>query len=256
VRYCESSDVFNQRLWALALGLLLSGLAAAQGSMSLTWNPPVSNTDGSPLTNLAGYKVYWGLQAGSYTSSATLSGAASAYRIEPLGSGTWFAAVAAINTASVESPLSNVVSKTIPGGTPLAPPGPVVNLTVTPTGSSIDVTADLVFWSSDFNYTSWIRGAGLSTLCFEIQGGGTFDSVRLANLSNVATVPAVGVNNDGIAHAAPCLTSFVLPLNTNGDVDGTVTGVSVRINGTLYALTRLGGSATSFPWSFSRRIVQ
>lgn len=31
---------------------------AAGGSISLTWTPPTENTDGSPLTDLAGYRVY------------------------------------------------------------------------------------------------------------------------------------------------------------------------------------------------------
>ena len=39
--------------------------AVATGSATLSWTPPTTNTDGSSLTNLAGYKVYWGPSQGT-----------------------------------------------------------------------------------------------------------------------------------------------------------------------------------------------
>ena len=47
--------------------------AVATGSATLSWTPPTTNTDGSPLTNLAGYKVYWGPSQGTYPNSVTLN---------------------------------------------------------------------------------------------------------------------------------------------------------------------------------------
>jgi hypothetical protein len=88
--------------------------AVSTGSATLSWNPPTTNTDGSPLTNLAGYRVYWGPSIGSYTSSVTLNnpGLAS-YVVENLGPGTYYFVVTARNSAGGESQYSNVASKTI-----------------------------------------------------------------------------------------------------------------------------------------------
>ena len=36
--------------------------AIALGSATLSWTAPTQNTDGSPPTNLAGYRIYWGTQ--------------------------------------------------------------------------------------------------------------------------------------------------------------------------------------------------
>jgi putative Ig domain-containing protein len=90
-------------------------VAVANGSATLTWTPPTTNTDGSPLTNLAGYRVRWGLAPGNYTNSVTLNnpGLAS-YVVTNLVPGTHYFVVTAVNSAGVESQLSNVASKTMP----------------------------------------------------------------------------------------------------------------------------------------------
>ena len=47
--------------------------AVAVGSATLSWTPPTQNMDGTPLTNLAGYRVYWGTSLGDYPNSTTLN---------------------------------------------------------------------------------------------------------------------------------------------------------------------------------------
>ena len=66
------------------------------------------------MTNLSGYKVYWGNAAGDYPNSVTLnnSGLAS-YVVENLGPGTYYFVVTAFNSAGTESQFSNAASKTI-----------------------------------------------------------------------------------------------------------------------------------------------
>jgi hypothetical protein len=89
-------------------------LAVASGSATLSWTPPTQNTDGSALTNLAGYRVYWGPAAGNYPNSVTLTNAGlTSYVVSNLAPGTYYFAVAARNSAGTESAKSNAASKTI-----------------------------------------------------------------------------------------------------------------------------------------------
>jgi hypothetical protein len=80
----------------------------------LSWTPPTTNTDGSPLTNLAGYRVYWGTTAGTYPNSVTLNNAGlTSYVVSSLAPGTYHFAVSAMSSTGAESAKSNSGSKTI-----------------------------------------------------------------------------------------------------------------------------------------------
>ncbi len=93
----------------------VSVVTMANGSATLSWQAPTQRTDGSPLTNLAGYKIYWGTQRGSYSNSATIANAGlTTYVIEGLGSGTWYFVVSAFDTTGIESAFSNPASKSVP----------------------------------------------------------------------------------------------------------------------------------------------
>jgi hypothetical protein len=88
--------------------------AVAVGSATLTWTPPTTNTDGSPLTNLAGYKIYWGPSQGNYPSSVTLNNPGlTSYVVGNLAPGTYFFVATALNSAGVESTFSAAASKAI-----------------------------------------------------------------------------------------------------------------------------------------------
>lgn len=88
--------------------------AATSGSASLYWVPPTQNTDGSPITNLAGYHIYYGTSANALTSTVTVEGGSSAtYTITGLSAGTYYFSVVAYNAEGVDSENSNVESKTI-----------------------------------------------------------------------------------------------------------------------------------------------
>ena len=88
--------------------------AVATGSALLTWIPPTQNTDGTSLTNLAGYKFYWGPALGNYPSSHTeMNAGLTSFVVEDLAPGTYFFVVTALNSALVESQFSNVATKTV-----------------------------------------------------------------------------------------------------------------------------------------------
>ncbi len=89
--------------------------AAATGTATLSWTPPTENTDGTSLTNLAGYRVVYGKGSSNLDQSVQISNpGVSTYTITSLGSGTWYFAVKAYNSAGEESSVSNTGMKTIP----------------------------------------------------------------------------------------------------------------------------------------------
>jgi len=84
------------------------------GTATLTWTAPTQNTDGSPLVDLAGYRVYHGTSPDALTDVVQVTdAAATTYAFNQLGSGTHYFAVAAYTASGVESALSGVGSKTI-----------------------------------------------------------------------------------------------------------------------------------------------
>jgi hypothetical protein len=85
------------------------------GIAALSWTAPSQNTDGSALSDLAGYRVYHGMSANALNEIIqVVGGSTTSYTFNALSSGTHYFAVAAYNTTGVESALSAVGSKTIP----------------------------------------------------------------------------------------------------------------------------------------------
>ena len=90
-------------------------LATATGSATLSWQPPTQNQDGSPLTNLAGFRVYWGTSPGTYPNSVLLSNPGlTTYVVGNLVAGTHYFTMTAVNASGIESAKATPASKTIP----------------------------------------------------------------------------------------------------------------------------------------------
>ena len=87
----------------------------AKGAATLRWVAPTQNSVGDPLTDLAGYRVYYGQVSVRLDRKVTIDDPdTTAAVVSDLSSGTWFFAVTAFTRAGVESSMSNVVSKYIP----------------------------------------------------------------------------------------------------------------------------------------------
>jgi hypothetical protein len=83
------------------------------GTAILTWVAPTENISGTQVTDLAGYRVYYGTDPSNLTESVEVSGPASTtYEVENLAPGTYYFAVAAYNSLGAESEQSNVASIT------------------------------------------------------------------------------------------------------------------------------------------------
>ena len=72
------------------------------GSVTLSWDAPTTNSDGSPLSDLAGYKVYYGTSSGNYTNSVDVGNIAGS-SVSSLTPGSWCFSVTAYDTSGNES---------------------------------------------------------------------------------------------------------------------------------------------------------
>lgn len=92
----------------------MHAVTAFAASKTLVWDPPPTNTDGTPPTDLVGYKIYYGPKSGNYTNTLDV-GKVTTSVVNNLTNGiTYYFAVTAYNSARVESSFSNEVSKTPP----------------------------------------------------------------------------------------------------------------------------------------------
>jgi hypothetical protein len=94
------------------------GITAAPGSSAgtviLSWNAPTENTNGTALTNLAGYDIFYGTSSSQLTQVISIDTVGLlTYVISNLSSGTWYFEVVALNSAGVASVPSGIVSATI-----------------------------------------------------------------------------------------------------------------------------------------------
>jgi hypothetical protein len=88
--------------------------AGAPGTVSLSWIAPTENTNGTPVTDLAGYHIRYGTDPGDLTKSIDLTGTSTtAYEISGLSPGTYYFAISAYTAMGTESASSDVGYKTI-----------------------------------------------------------------------------------------------------------------------------------------------
>ncbi len=89
--------------------------AISLGSATLSWTAPTQNEDGTPLTDLAGYRLYWGTTPGSFTDSVEIDNpSVTTYLVENLAPGTYEFVATAYNSAGVESRYSGTATRVIP----------------------------------------------------------------------------------------------------------------------------------------------
>src|SRR5258706_16041935 len=97
-----------------APGTTSSTPGATSGSATLSWIPPTQNLDGSPITDLSGYHIYYGTNADALTTTINVDGGSSStYTVSGLSSGTYYFSVVADKLKRDDNPESNLESKTI-----------------------------------------------------------------------------------------------------------------------------------------------
>jgi hypothetical protein len=87
---------------------------AGTGYAKLSWSAPMTNTDGSALTDLAGFRVYYGLKPDAPSERIDIADpAARSTLIQGLSPGTWYFSISAYSARGVESARTPPASKTI-----------------------------------------------------------------------------------------------------------------------------------------------
>ena len=85
------------------------------GNATLSWQPPTENSDGSILTDLNGYIIYYGQSPDSMANIIIIDNPnLSSYVIENLTvNSVYYFVLKAINIYNIESDFSNIASKNI-----------------------------------------------------------------------------------------------------------------------------------------------
>lgn len=166
-------DTSAGKPWTQKKAVQATDTPEAGGTATLTWTPPTTNTDGTPLTDLAGYNLFQGTSTTTLTQVNTtpIDKAQTTTFIDNLPAGTWFWTLTAINAAGAESDRGNPASKTIVALSP-----PTVSFSGNP-GTGIAPAQTTLTW-----------GTTGATAC---TGSGGWSGAKAANGSEQITGIAV-----------------------------------------------------------------
>ncbi len=92
----------------------ISVTQASSGIVTLSWQPPTQNENGSHLQDLAGYRIYLGRSADTLTRVIVLNNPGlTRYVVENLSPAKWYFAMTSFNRKGRESRRSATVSKQV-----------------------------------------------------------------------------------------------------------------------------------------------
>jgi len=273
--------------WLVGLCLVLGGVVLATnpgsaGVLDASWTAPTTNTDGSPLTDLASYRVYYVAAPASPCLGSTFGLVASptpnpppgqivSARLTGLTTGTPYnVAVTAVDTSGSESACSNVPPSALAA----------LELSVAPTGATNFGNVNLGSFSEQIftvqnTRTAPVSGTAsvsapftiVSGSAFTIAGSGTTQvTVRFTPTALVTSTTNVNFTADGdsISRSVTGIgfsTTFPLTVSKTGAGSGTVTsnpaGISCGVTcsaafatGTMVTLTATPAAGSIFSgWS-------
>jgi hypothetical protein len=192
----------------VAIGVLLSGtlLGAGPGAAGLldaSWTAPTTNTDGSPLTDLAFYRLYYGPSTSPCPGSASVQVAAPtstpgsnqtmSYRLTGLTAGTLYnVAVTAVDSIGLQSACSSVASAVARSEFALSPTG-----TVNFGSVNVGGFADQVFTVSNTGGGT-ISGSAAVSAPFSVVSGSPF-TLSGAGATNAVTVRFTPTTNTTVS---------------------------------------------------------
>jgi hypothetical protein len=83
------------------------------GVVTVNWQPPAENVDGSALDDLAGYRIHYGSSSRSYHGQVSVADAGATEHALELESGSYYIAMTALNSRGEESGYSNEVVRVV-----------------------------------------------------------------------------------------------------------------------------------------------
>jgi hypothetical protein len=114
IKITVSDGVSSASLPVFSIAVKSATTTPSTGAATLSWTPPTHNVDGSTLTNLAGYRIYYGTSSSSLTRTISINSAGIAsYVITDLSPATYYFAITAYTSSGAESARSTVVSKVV-----------------------------------------------------------------------------------------------------------------------------------------------
>ena len=100
--------------FSIAVAQPAGASAPSTGAVTISWLPPTENVSGTALTNLAGYRIYYGTSASSLTQVVNITNPGLAtYVLSDLPAATWYFALTSVNSNGVESPRTAVMSHVV-----------------------------------------------------------------------------------------------------------------------------------------------
>lgn len=119
------TDSLLPAAWVLGVALMapllggcatvLTQLGVTSGWAVVSWTPPTTTANGSALTDLAGYELFYGRRPSELKHIVKITDVhVTRMIVRGLGSGTWYFVVTAYTRSGAMSFPSNVASKTIP----------------------------------------------------------------------------------------------------------------------------------------------
>jgi fibronectin type 3 domain-containing protein len=230
------------------------------GSVSLGWQAPSS---GGPV---ASYNVYRGTSSGA--ESLLVSGVTTTTYHDSVSPGTYFYEVTAVNTSSVEGPVSNELSATSTAGAPGAPtlmsaaggPGTVTLGWSAPTSGGPVASYNLYRGTSSGSETLLVSGITTTTYQDSVSAGTYFYEVTAVNTSSVegplsnelsatATTPADEAPTASFTKA--CTFSSCTLSSTSTDPDGKIVKYTWsggnNLHGTTWRFTHAYTAVGTFP---------
>lgn len=205
IRHSAPSRFILAGLILMISQFLSVGAKNCAAQVSLAWDAVTTNADGSPCTDLSGYKIYFGTTSGQYSSSRDVGNLVT-YHLTGLSTGTtYFIATSAYDTSGMESEYSNeVVYNVLPACAYSILPA---SQTFDSSGSSgqINLTTQATCaWTAVSNAPSWLlltsnsSGSGNATVYYTA-------SANTGTASRTGTLTIAGqtfmVNQSGSACA-------------------------------------------------------
>jgi len=217
----------------LVSGTLLSAGPSAAGILDASWTAPTTNTDGSPLTDLAFYRLYYGPSTAPCPGSASVQVASPtstpgpnqtmSYTLTGLTAGTvYYLAATAVDSLGLQSACSSVASAVARSEFAVSPTG-TVNFGSVNVGSY----ADQVFTVSNTGGGT-ISGSATISAPFSVVSGIPF------TLAGAGATQAVTVR-------------FSPVTNTTASANLSVTASGVTLSSTLLGTGTGISSASSAP---------